>query len=89
VEGNLPHPYFFLGAAANPFEPSFDWQPHCLAKKIAAGAEFIPTHCCFDIPQFSAYMRQVLRDMGLHEQVNIFCVLKHTWLKSLIIVTEP
>ena len=60
----------FLGAAANPFVPPYDWRPKRLAKKIAAGAQFIQTQYCFDIPRFQEYMRQV-RDMGLHEEVYI------------------
>ncbi len=63
-------PKLFLGAAANPFAPPYDWRPLRLAKKIAAGAEFIQTQYVFDIPRFRAYMQQV-RDMGLHEQAFI------------------
>jgi methylenetetrahydrofolate reductase (NADPH) len=63
-------PCFFLGAAANPFAPPYEWRPQRLAKKIAAGAEFIQTQYCFDIPRFRAYMRRV-RDLGLHQQVYI------------------
>jgi len=63
-------PCYFLGAAANPFAPPYDWRPRRLAKKIAAGAEFIQTQYCFDVPRFREYMRQV-RDMGLHELAYI------------------
>ncbi len=63
-------PQIFLGAAANPFAPPFDWRPGRLAKKIAAGADFIQTQYCFDIPRLTEYMKQV-RDLGLHEQVYI------------------
>ncbi len=63
-------PKFFLGAAANPFVPPFDWRPFRLAKKIEAGADFIQTQYCFDIPRFQNFMQQV-RDMGLHEKVYI------------------
>lgn len=64
------HPCFFLGAAANPFVPPYDWRPQHLAKKIAAGAEFIQTQYCYDIPRFREYMQQV-RNLGLHESVYI------------------
>ncbi len=63
-------PRLFLGAAANPFAPPFAWRPHRLAKKIAAGADFIQTQYCFDVPRLKAYMQQVC-DMGLHEQTFI------------------
>lgn len=63
-------PRLFLGAAANPFVPPFDWRPLRLAKKIAAGADFIQTQYCFDVPRLEKYMARV-RDMGLHEQAYI------------------
>jgi methylenetetrahydrofolate reductase (NADPH) len=63
-------PRIFLGAAANPFVPPFDWRPMRLAKKIEAGADFIQTQYCFDIDRFRLFMRSV-RDMGLHEKVFI------------------
>lgn len=63
-------PCFFLGAAANPFVPPYDWRPRRLAKKIAAGAQFIQTQYCFDLAKFKEYMGQV-RDLGLHEQAFI------------------
>ncbi len=63
-------PCFFLGAAANPFVPPYAWRPQRLAKKIAAGAQFIQTQYCFDIPRFKEYMGQV-RDLGLDKQAFI------------------
>ena len=35
-------PRVFLGAAENPFAPPYDFRPLRLAKKIAAGAQFVP-----------------------------------------------
>jgi len=63
-------PRLFLGAAANPFAPPFDWRPERLAKKIAAGADFIQTQYCFDVARLRAYMQRV-RDLGLHEKAFI------------------
>ncbi len=63
-------PCFFLGAAANPFVPPFEWRPQRLAKKIAAGAQFIQTQYCFDLSRFKEYMGQV-RDLGLDKQAFI------------------
>ncbi len=63
-------PRLFLGAAANPFVPPYDWRPLRLAKKIAAGADFIQTQYCFDVPRFENYMQRV-RDLGLHEKAFI------------------
>ena len=63
-------PRVFLGAAANPFAPPFDWRPQRLAKKVAAGAQFIQTQYCYDIDRLQTYMSQV-RDMGLDKEVYI------------------
>ncbi len=63
-------PCFFLGAAANPFVPPYDWRPQRLAKKIAAGAQFIQTQYCFDLSRFREYMGQV-RNLGLDKQAFI------------------
>ncbi|KPV50055.1 methylenetetrahydrofolate reductase, partial [Kouleothrix aurantiaca] len=65
-------PRMFLGAAENPFAPPYDWRPHRLAKKVAAGAQFIPvqTQYCFDVPRFERFMQGV-RDLGVHEKVFI------------------
>ncbi|MCB9100092.1 MAG: methylenetetrahydrofolate reductase [Anaerolineales bacterium] len=60
-------PRLFLGAASNPFVPPYDWRPYRLAKKIEAGADFIQSQYCFDVPRFRQFMQKV-RDLGLHEQ---------------------
>jgi methylenetetrahydrofolate reductase (NADPH) len=63
-------PRLFLGAASNPFVPPFDARPLRLAKKVAAGADFIQTQYCFDLPRFRRFMERV-RGLGLHERVYI------------------
>ncbi len=63
-------PRLFLGAAANPFVPPLEWRPQRLAKKVAAGADFIQTQYCFDVPRLKTYMQRV-HDLGLHEKVYI------------------
>ena len=63
-------PRFFIGAAANPFADPFDTRVIRLAKKIAAGVQFIQTQCIFNIDRFKEWMEQV-RDRGLHEKVYI------------------
>lgn len=65
-----PPPNLFLGAASNPFVPPYDYRPLRLAKKIEAGAQFIQTQYCFDIPRLRQFMHSA-REMGLHEQVYI------------------
>lgn len=63
-------PQVFLGAAINPFAPPYDFRPYRLAKKIEAGADFVQSQYCFDLPMLSRYMDQV-RDMGLDEKCYI------------------
>jgi len=61
-------PRVFLGAAANPFVEPFDWRPARLAKKIAAGAEFVQTQYCYDIARLRSYLDRV-RELGLEDKV--------------------
>jgi len=63
-------PQMFAGAAANPFADPFEIRVARLAKKIAAGAEFIQTQCIYNLDKFEEWMRRV-RDRGLHEKVSI------------------
>jgi 5,10-methylenetetrahydrofolate reductase len=63
-------PRFFIGAAANPFGDPFEFRPLRLAKKAAAGADFIQTQLIYDIPRFREFMKRVV-DLGLHEKVAI------------------
>ena len=63
-------PQMFAGAAANPFADPFEIRVPRLAKKVAAGAEFIQTQCIYNLDKFEAWMEQV-RDRGLHEKVSI------------------
>ncbi len=65
-----PAPRFFIGAAANPFAPPFDYRPTRLGKKVAAGARFVQTQLIYNVDRFRTYMARV-RDLGLHEQVYI------------------
>lgn len=65
-------PAVFLGAAINPFAPPFDFRPQRLAKKIAAGAQFVQSQYCYDVPMFREYMKRA-RDMGLTENCFILC----------------
>jgi len=73
-------PRMFVGAAANPFADPFEIRVPRLAKKIAAGAEFIQTQCIFNIEKFELYMK-LIRDRGLHEKVFILAGV--TPLKSV------
>jgi len=63
-------PHLFLGAAANPFAPPYEFRPLRLAKKVQAGAQFVQTQYCFDVPLFRTFMQRV-RDLGLVEKCFI------------------
>lgn len=63
-------PRLFLGGASNPFAPPFDWRPLRLAKKVEAGADFIQTQYCFDVPRLRQFMAQV-REVGLDKRAFI------------------
>jgi len=63
-------PQMFVGAAANPFADPFEIRVPRLAKKIAAGVEFIQTQCIFNLEKFELWLKQA-RDRGLHEKVYI------------------
>ena len=63
-------PRMFVGAAANPFADPFEIRVPRLAKKIAAGAEFIQTQCIYNLEKFEEWMK-LARDRGLHEKVHI------------------
>jgi 5,10-methylenetetrahydrofolate reductase len=63
-------PEVFLGAAVNPFAPPYDFRPYRLMKKIEAGAQFVQSQYCFDVPMLKDYMHKV-RDLGLHEKCFI------------------
>ncbi|MEE9436482.1 MAG: methylenetetrahydrofolate reductase [Candidatus Adiutricales bacterium] len=63
-------PKMFVGAAANPFADPFEIRVPRLAKKIAAGAEFIQTQCVYNLERFERWMDEA-RDRGLLEKVYI------------------
>ena len=63
-------PRVLLGAAENPFAKPCEWRAQRLAKKVAAGAQFIQTQFCYDVPLLRAFMRQV-DELGLLDKVFI------------------
>jgi methylenetetrahydrofolate reductase (NADPH) len=63
-------PRMFVGAAENPFADPFEIRVPRLAKKIAAGVEFIQTQCIYNLEKFELWMKLV-RERGLHEKVFI------------------
>jgi len=73
-------PQYFIGAAANPFGDPFEIRVSRLAKKAAAGVQFIQTQCIYNMDKFKQWMGLVV-DRGLHEKVFILAGL--TPMKSV------
>ena len=63
-------PRVLLGAAENPFARPVEWRAQRLAKKVAAGAQFIQTQYCYDVPLLKDFMRRV-EDFGLAGKIFI------------------
>ena len=63
-------PEIFIGAASNPFADPFEFRVTRLAKKIAAGADFIQTQCIYNMDKFREFMKRAV-DKGLHEKCYI------------------
>ena len=63
-------PRLFIGAAANPFADPFEYRVFRLAKKAAAGVDFIQTQIIYNVEKFAKWMEAV-REKGLHEKVKI------------------
>jgi len=61
---------FFIGAAWTPFGTPEKFRVMRLAKKIAAGANFIQTQAVYDVVHFAESMRKA-REMGLTEKAAI------------------
>jgi methylenetetrahydrofolate reductase (NADPH) len=69
-----PRPPLFIGAAWTPMADPVDWRLVRLAKKAAAGADFIQTQGIYDVAQFAEVMKKV-RNQGLHEKTAILAGL--------------
>lgn len=73
-------PSLFIGCAENPFADPFDIRAMRLAKKAAAGAQFVQTQCIFNMAKFEKWMEMV-RDLGVHEKIYILAGI--TPMKSI------
>jgi methylenetetrahydrofolate reductase (NADPH) len=63
-------PKLFIGAVWSPFSEPIDIRIPRLAKKVAAGANFIQTQGIFNVEKFADTMKEV-RKTGLHEKTHI------------------
>ncbi len=83
-------PRLFLGTSINPFAPPIGNRVDQLAKKVAAGAEFVQSQYCFDVDMAREFMARAV-DMGLTERcyvlmgVGVLASAKTAmWLRSAI-----
>jgi methylenetetrahydrofolate reductase (NADPH) len=60
-------PQMFVGTSINPFVPPVESRILQLEKKINAGADFIQTQYCFDLPMLKDFMSKTV-DKGLTER---------------------
>ena len=65
-----PAPRLFIGAAWTPMAEPEDFRVLRLAKKVAAGADFIQTQGVYDVEHFAECMAKA-RKLGLHEKTAI------------------
>ena len=63
-------PQLYLGAVENPFGDPFEFRVPRLAKKVAAGADFIQTQSIYDMDRFETFMDEV-RERGLDKKVHL------------------
>jgi len=63
-------PKLFIGAAWTPMGDPMEFRVVRLAKKVAAGADFIQTQGIYDVKLFAEIMKKV-RNLGLHEKTAI------------------
>ena len=63
-------PKVYLGCAENPFATPYEFRAMRLAKKVAAGADFVQTQAIFDMDMFESWMDEV-RSRGLDKKVHI------------------
>jgi methylenetetrahydrofolate reductase (NADPH) len=57
-----PAPDFFIGAVGTVFSPEEDWKPRGLTAKLDAGARFLQTQPCFDMPALRSYLSRLVKE---------------------------
>ena len=59
-------PDFFVGATATVFEATAGWEPKSLLVKLDAGAQWVQTQLCMDMPLLRTYMRRFVSERLTH-----------------------
>lgn len=65
-------PDLFIGAVENPSAPPVEFRAQRLAKKVAAGAQFVQTQYTFDIPRFRRFVEQA-GELGALDNCALLC----------------
>jgi methylenetetrahydrofolate reductase (NADPH) len=63
-------PRWLIGTVENPFAPPTAFRARRLAKKVAAGAEFVQTQYVFDVGLFTRWMTDV-RELGVAQHCSV------------------
>ena len=77
-------PEIFIGAAANPFAPPYDFRPLRLAKKIAAGAQFVQTQLNWDLGVVKRWIGR-LNDEGLTDRLFVLVGIVASFCNGTVI----
>jgi methylenetetrahydrofolate reductase (NADPH) len=68
---SLPtRPRWLIGTVENPFAPPTAFRARRLAKKVAAGAEFVQTQYVFDVGLFARWLTAV-RELGVAQRCSV------------------
>jgi methylenetetrahydrofolate reductase (NADPH) len=57
-----PAPDFLIGAVGTVFSPEEDWKPRGLNAKLDAGARFLQTQPCLDMPALRTYLNRLVTE---------------------------
>lgn len=75
ADENLPAlPELFVGSVVTPHSPQPGWIPEKLTVKADAGAQFVQTHICMDMPLLRNYMKHLVAS-GLLRRISVFVTL--------------
>jgi methylenetetrahydrofolate reductase (NADPH) len=67
-------PEFFIGGLVTAHAPKPGWNPQKLRKKVDAGAQFVQSNVCMDIPLLQTYMKRLVAT-GLLRRISVFVSL--------------
>jgi methylenetetrahydrofolate reductase (NADPH) len=51
---------FYVGGVVTPHHPESDWRPRTLLRKVDAGAQFMMTNVCMDVPVLRSWLQHLV-----------------------------